>query len=656
MKNLHRYLPLLGLFLTLHAAGCTDDSKNENPVEPPAPVNPEPQAAVCGNGILETGEKCDNLTGVPQTCAQFDATKQWKAGGAPACSSDCQTITAGTCVENTEPAAQCGNGIAEGTEVCDQNDKVPASCDAFDGTKQWEEGGKPACATDCMSVIAGTCIEKPEPYCGNGIADGNEVCDGGDKVPDTCEEFDSTKKWFKGGFPSCATDCTALTAGSCIENLCGNGQIDEGEEEDCDGEAGVPETCEAYDPAKKWQEGGKPACSSACTITKGSCVPLTASQISFMNWNVQVDYASWGGKPVPPRAEYLFREMNAWKSVPDIFAIVEACPNWHTPEITAQFEALGYQWADAEITDTWYDFGEAFTCGENRQNAFAEGVTDDQAASCFLFTNMLYQKDRFELLETGTLPLFPPTDWDGLPENCNLKIRNGVCSTYDPNNLYNVNKTIIFIAVLKEKATGEIFIAGSTHWNPNNGVISNDGLGGIIGPVADNERVRVYGAEKSAEFIQSYRNKYPKAHVFFGGDFNTIDLSIIFESAAGSILGKTRETLLKTLNGFMSGVYEADRLPEDFIASHETFGIKSGLLDARTTAKTSLSDFQDMNTTSDPQVMQYTSLVNLPVIIDYTFFSPELQLYRYEVQTGNAYANISDHNPVRTYYYYEVAK
>ncbi len=110
---------------------------------PPADPDPDP---VCGNGILEEGEQCDDGNNV----------------SGDGCSATCD-------IEHEAPEEQvCGNGIVEEGEECDDGNTVSGDgCDAV-------------------------CMLEDEPVCGNGILEEGEQCDdgnliNGDGCSDTCE-------------------------------------------------------------------------------------------------------------------------------------------------------------------------------------------------------------------------------------------------------------------------------------------------------------------------------------------------------------------------------------------------------------------------------------------------------------------------------------
>ncbi len=201
--------------------------------------------AECGNGAVEDGEDCDDGNDV--------------AGDG--CEPDCSW----TC----ELDADCddGNGC-NGTETCDGHLCV-------DGTPL-PDGSNCALATGGDGICrGGSCVS---PLCGNGELDDGEECDDGNDVPDdgceldcswTCErdmECDDGESCTgverctddhlcaDGTPPADGTPCTrtgggdgVCRGGACVEPLCGDGNLDDGEECDDgnldDGDA-CPGTCE----------------------------------------------------------------------------------------------------------------------------------------------------------------------------------------------------------------------------------------------------------------------------------------------------------------------------------------------------------------------------------------------------------------------------
>jgi cysteine-rich repeat protein len=110
-------------------------------------VTPWPDAAVdaapivCGNGILEAGEACDN--GQPgvntatcdrdctfATCGDmlvnFPAGEQCDTGGAsPSCDLDCTAVVCGDGLVNVNAGEQCDDGNAIDTDGCRNNCTLP---------------------------------------------------------------------------------------------------------------------------------------------------------------------------------------------------------------------------------------------------------------------------------------------------------------------------------------------------------------------------------------------------------------------------------------------------------------------------------------------------------------------------------------------------
>lgn len=145
-----RLSPLLGLALALGAA-CSPDSEFDG-AGGGGPGGGGVQAE-CGNGIVEGDEECDD--------ANFDDDD--------GCDVNCFRQGGG----------ECGNGAVEGNEECDDGNG--------DDTDQ--------CLTGCIAA-----------YCGDGYVKSDEECDDGNG-----EDGDA-----------CSNDCVAGAG-------CGNGQTDDGE-------------------------------------------------------------------------------------------------------------------------------------------------------------------------------------------------------------------------------------------------------------------------------------------------------------------------------------------------------------------------------------------------------------------------------------------
>ncbi len=209
----------------------------------------------CGNGILDNGETCDGnlFAGGITACRSWD--EQYRSG-----SVSCNTcaIDYTNCV--AEPA--CGNGILDNNESCDGN--------LF-------AGGKTACSAWNPKYMSGVvschecaidesnCVERP--YCGNGILDDGEVCDGNlfadEKI--TCSAWDDQ---YVSGMVSCNTGCT-LSFSECRKKpaVCGNGSLED--EEVCDGELfkGGKTSCSAWSTT---YDSGKVTCDD-CAIDYSNC-------------------------------------------------------------------------------------------------------------------------------------------------------------------------------------------------------------------------------------------------------------------------------------------------------------------------------------------------------------------------------------------------
>ncbi|MDC0674070.1 DUF4215 domain-containing protein [Nannocystis radixulma] len=198
---------------------------------------------LCATALVACGDSVDNVTGVNQT--EGDASTNITTNNpTPGSNSDSATgptttttpttgvsmgETQGTTDGTTTTAAdtegdtavtpECGNGMQEGTEECDDGNDVPGdgcepTCNvtAVCGNMNVEQGEAcddgntedgDECSADCLTAT-------PTQDCGNGMTENPEACDDGNDVPgDGCEP-----------------DCTLTPA------MCGNGIKERGEE--CD--------------------------------------------------------------------------------------------------------------------------------------------------------------------------------------------------------------------------------------------------------------------------------------------------------------------------------------------------------------------------------------------------------------------------------------
>jgi len=184
-------------FLTLVFAACsTPDHNNDSPDA--GVVVDAPAGGVCGDGVVDGNEQCDD----GNTVSGYG------------CSVTC----------TTESNAKCGNGQLDGNEQCD------------DGNHASGDG----CSANCMVENGYDCTGAPSvctlipPACGDGVVNGTEQCDDGNTVSgDGC----SAACKIETGFTCAGTSFSICTP------LCGNGALDPGEQ--CDAGAAANAYCTA---------------------------------------------------------------------------------------------------------------------------------------------------------------------------------------------------------------------------------------------------------------------------------------------------------------------------------------------------------------------------------------------------------------------------
>ena len=139
-------------------------------------------STVCGDGILEVGEACDDGNNT----------------GGDGCRADCTVEACGDAI--LDPGEACDDGNTVAGDGCDASCMIePSTCGNFivEGLETCDDGNTisgDGCRADCTVEI-----------CGDGILDFGEACDDGNNLPGD----------------GCRADCTP--------EICGDGTLDAGE-------------------------------------------------------------------------------------------------------------------------------------------------------------------------------------------------------------------------------------------------------------------------------------------------------------------------------------------------------------------------------------------------------------------------------------------
>ena len=202
-----------------------------------------PRVAFCGDGVVDTGEQCDD--GNRESCDGCDRDCSTpRCGNGAACSAescDDGNAVSGDGCDAVCIAEVCGNGIVQDGEECDDgaanSNSLPNACrkdcdlpSCGDGIVDSGETCDPpevdGCEPGCRSANCGDGTVDPGEECDDGSANSDTLPDAcrtscnlptcGDGIVDTGEQCDPPD-----GGATCKSDCRFAT--------CGNGQLDPGE-------------------------------------------------------------------------------------------------------------------------------------------------------------------------------------------------------------------------------------------------------------------------------------------------------------------------------------------------------------------------------------------------------------------------------------------
>ena len=156
VKSLVRNVVFLGL-ASMTACSCNDQ------------VIVRDREALCGNGIINRGEVCDDGNIV----------------NTDSCTSGCQEAVCGDGVTRQDVAVtdpgyeECDDGNGDNTDICPGNCRVAHCGDGFVGRDEQCDDGN--------NVAGDGCHECVESRCGDGVIQAGEACDDGNDIDtDTC--------------------------------------------------------------------------------------------------------------------------------------------------------------------------------------------------------------------------------------------------------------------------------------------------------------------------------------------------------------------------------------------------------------------------------------------------------------------------------------
>jgi len=256
---------------------------------------------LCGNNKIDTGEECDGTD-----LGKFTCVGKGYKGGTIGCTSACKYD-----LSKCTPVSFCGDGKVEGAEECDGSNFNSKTCktEGFSGgviackscklDKTGCTGTPSLCGNAKIDASAGeqcdgallggfTCVGKgfksgtlgctttcqhdtskcvPVSFCGNGLIEGQETCDGSNLNLQTCKTLK-----YAGGVLACnAVTCQFNTAGCTgTPTLCGNGKIDAAAGEECDGTLLGGFTC-----VGKGYASGTLGCTTQCKHDTSKCVAVS---------------------------------------------------------------------------------------------------------------------------------------------------------------------------------------------------------------------------------------------------------------------------------------------------------------------------------------------------------------------------------------------